>query len=136
MRLFTRSLSWHALLALACVACGAFYTLPYLAHVQAYAADDSYFYLGAIRQVGRVGLVDPHIAARPAYPLVGSLLGSASHTSPFVVTAALPITLAVALGLGGAAYAARSRSRGPGIALFAALVATSGLVARLVLGKS
>jgi hypothetical protein len=136
MRLFTRSLSWHALLAVACVAAGALYVLPYVSHLRIFPADDSYFYLGAIRDAGRIGLVDPHIAARPAYPVVGALLGSVSHTPPAIVTAALPIAMVVALGLAGAAFASRSRFSGPGTAVFAALVAGSGLAARLVLGKS
>jgi hypothetical protein len=131
-----RSLSWHALLVLACVACGAFYTLPYVSHIQALPADDSWFYVRAIRDVGRLGLVDAHIAARPAYPLIGALLSSVSGTSSLVVAAALPVTLAVSLGLAGAAFAARTWSGGPGIVLFGALVATSGLTARLVAGKS
>jgi hypothetical protein len=136
LRSFGLSLSWHALLALACLAVGAFYSIPYLSHLQALPADDSYFYVGAIRDVGQVGLVDGQVAARPGYPLVGALLSSLSDTPSMVVAAALPIALAMALGLAGAAYAARSRLRGPGIVVFAGLAALSGLAARLVAGKS
>jgi len=136
LRSFGLSLSWHVLLALACLAVGVFYSLPYLSHLQALPADDSYFYVGAIRDAGQVGLVDGQIAARPGYPLVGALVSSVSDTSSMIVAAALPITLAVSLGLAGAAYAARSRLRGPGIVVFAGVAALSGLAARLVAGKS
>jgi hypothetical protein len=113
-----------------------FYVLPYVSHLQVPAGDDATFYVGAIRDAGKLGLVDPQVAARPAYPLLGAALGSVSGTSPWLVTAGLPIALVVALGLAGAALASRWGLRGPAMAAFALLAGLSGVAARLVAGKA
>ncbi|MFL5799751.1 MAG: hypothetical protein ACJ77A_17705 [Actinomycetota bacterium] len=135
-RIGLRGASVYVLLALALAACGVFYVLPYSVHLHLPAGNDSYFYVGAIRDVARVGLVDPVVAARPAYPLMGAALSSVSGSSPWVATVGIPIALALALGLAGAALAARWALRGPAVVAFAVLATTSGVAARLVAGKS
>ena len=102
-----RSAWWFVLLLAAAGAVVVCYVLPYVSHLQIPPGDDATFYVGAIRDVGKLGLVDPQVAARPAYPLLGAMLGSISGTSPWVVTAGLPIALVVALGFAAAALASR-----------------------------
>ena len=132
----TRTALWIVLLVAAAGAVVLFYVLPYVSHLQIPPGDDATFYVGAIRDVGKLGLVDPQVAARPAYPLIGAMLGSVSGTSAWVVTAGLSIALVVALGFAGAALAARWGLRGPGVAAFGFLAALSGVAARLVAGKA
>lgn len=120
----------------ACLACALFYALPYHSRLSMPPGDDAYFYVGAIRTVARLGLASPELAARPAYPLTGALLASVSGVSVWIVVVAVPVAMAIALGLAGGALAGRWGVRGPGIALFSALVATSGVIGRLVSSKS
>jgi hypothetical protein len=127
---------WHAVLALGLAACALFYVRPFAGHFGLPPGNDAYFYIGAIRDVGHAGLVDPQVAARPAYPLLGAMLSSVSGASPWVATTGIPIALALALGLAGAALAARWGMRGPGVVAFAVLASVSGVAARLVAGKS
>jgi hypothetical protein len=130
------SVLWHALLVLGLAGCALFYVLPFQSTLHLPPGNDAYFYVGAIRDVAHQGLVDPEIAARPAYPLMGAVLSSASGATPWVATVGIPIALALALGLAGAALAARWGLRGPAMVAFAVLAATSGVAARLVAGKS
>ncbi|HEX9236078.1 MAG TPA: hypothetical protein VF972_07345, partial [Actinomycetota bacterium] len=43
-------------------------------------ADDTFFYVWALRFVGRFGLANSHLAARPAFPLIGSMMGALTHS--------------------------------------------------------
>jgi hypothetical protein len=127
---------WTAL-ALACLGVAAFYAAVYgVRRIQVPMADDSFFYVWAVRFAGKFGLADSHLAARPAFPLIGSALGTVGGASPWLVVVTLPITMAVGLGLAGAAVAARWRLRGWALGLFVALASTSAVVARLVAGKT
>ena len=125
-----------ALLA-ACAAVAAFYAAPYaVRHLQVPLADDAFFYVAALRSVARLGLADPQVASRPAFPLVGSLLGALTGASPWVIAVASPVAMALGTGLAGAAIARRwVAGGGPWVAAFAALAATSAVTARLVAGK-
>ncbi|HJP67137.1 MAG TPA: hypothetical protein VKA30_12650, partial [Actinomycetota bacterium] len=124
-------------IGVACVAIAAFYALAFgVRHIQVPVADDSFFYVWAVRFAGVAGLADSHLAARPAFPLVGSTLGAVSGASPWLVAVALPITMAVGLALVGASIATRWGLRTWGLALFVTLAAGSAVVARLVAGKT
>jgi hypothetical protein len=123
-------------LALAALAGVAFYAGAFgLRHLQAPVADDSFFYVAAVRLVARSGLATSHLLARPALPLLGATLGSLFRTSPWGVSVALPMAMASGLGLAGAALAGRWGLRGWWAGVFAALVALSAVAARLVAGK-
>jgi hypothetical protein len=120
------------------VAVGAilFYTLPLAArHLRMPAGDDALFYVVSLRSVARLGLADPQLAVRPAFPLVGSVLATVTGSNAWTMAVAAPIAFAVGTGLASAAVAARWRLRGPGLAVFAFLAAASGVVSRLVAGK-
>jgi hypothetical protein len=120
------------------VAVGAvlFYTLAYASrHLHMPAGDDALFYVVGLRRVAELGLVDPQLAVRPAFPLVGAVLATVTGSDAWTMAVAAPIAFAAGTGLASAAIAARWRLRGPGLAAFAFLAATSGVVARLVAGK-
>ncbi|HYT29424.1 MAG TPA: hypothetical protein VEN82_01485, partial [Actinomycetota bacterium] len=122
---------------LACLAVVLFYSAPFgLRGFKVPVADDTFFYVGAIRAVARLGLADPRIGARPAFPLLGAVLGSVTRSGPWVAALALPVAMAAAFGLAGAALAARWGLRGRGLALFCGLVSLSAVAARLVAGKA
>jgi hypothetical protein len=113
-----------------------FYTLPFAyRNLRMPAGDDALFYVVSLRSVARLGLTDPQIAARPGFPLMGSVLGAVTGSSPWAMAVVAPIAFAAATGLASAAVAARWRLCGPGLAAFAFLAGTSGIIARLVAGK-
>jgi hypothetical protein len=97
--------------------------------------DDAIYWVSAMRITSRFGLLGPQLAARPVFPLAGSVIGTMSGASAWVVTAAAPIAFAAGTGLAGAAVAYRWGLRGWRLALFAFLTGMSGVVARLVAGK-
>ncbi len=124
-------------ITIACVAVAAFYAAAYgVRHLQVPVADDNYFYVWAVRFAGQFGLGDPHLAARPAFPLTGSALGAVGGASPWIVSVAFPITMSIGLGLAGAAMGARWRLATWGAGLLVALTATSAVAARLMAGKT
>ena len=113
-----------------------FYTFAYASrHLHMPAGDDALFYVVGLRSVAQLGLADPQLAVRPAFPLVGSVLATVTGSSAWTMAVAAPIAFAAGTGLASAAIAARWRLRGPGLAAFAFLAATSVVVARLVAGK-
>jgi hypothetical protein len=97
--------------------------------------DDAMYWVLALRLTARLGLVGPQLAARPVFPLVGSVLGTATGASAWTMAAVAPIVFAAATGLAGAAIASRFGVRGWHLALFGFLAGVSGIVARLVAGK-
>jgi hypothetical protein len=113
-----------------------FYALAYASrHLHMPAGDDALFYVVGLRSVAQLGLVDPQLAVRPAFPLVGSVLATVTGSDAWTMAVAAPIAFAAGTGLASAAIAARWRLRGPGLGAFAFLAATSVVVARLVAGK-
>ncbi len=119
-----------------CVAVVLFYAVAYAhRHLRMPAGDDALFYVVGLRSVARLGLQDPQLAVRPAFPLAGSVLATVTGSSAWTMAAAAPIAFAAGTGLAAAAIAARWRLRGAGLAAFAFLAAVSGVVARLVAGK-
>ena len=128
--------AWIPIVA-ACLVVAAFYAAPFgIRHIRVPVADDSFFYVWAVRFAGQFGIADSHLAARPAFPLLGAVLGTVGGASPWLVTVAFPITMAIGLGMAGAAIAARWRLSGWGASLFVVLTTTSAVVARLVAGKT
>jgi hypothetical protein len=120
----------------ACLAIILFYAGAYgVRRLRVPVADDTFFYVWAVRMAGRLGLADSHLAARPAFPLVGSALGTISGASPWLVAVATPITMAAGLALAGGAAAMRwgAARKTP---MFVMLVAASAVVARLLAGKT
>jgi hypothetical protein len=125
-----------ALLAGVAVASVLFYTLAFgHRNLRMPAGDDGMFYVVSLRSVAHLGLADPQIAARPGFPLVGSILGAVTGSSPWAMAVGAPIAFAAATGFAAAAIARRWRLHGHGLAAFAFLAATSGVIARLVAGK-
>jgi hypothetical protein len=123
--------------AVACLVLAAFYAAPFgVRHIRVPVADDSFFYVWAVRFAGQFGIADSHLAARPAFPLLGSVLGTVGGASPWLVTVAFPITMAIGLALAGGAIAARWGMTGWAAALFVILTSASAVVARLVAGKT
>jgi hypothetical protein len=113
-----------------------FYTLAFgYRNLRMPAGDDGMFYVVSLRSVARLGLADPQIAARSGFPLVGSVLGAVTRSSPWATAVGAPIAFAAATGFAAAAIARRWRLQGPGLAAFAFLAGTSGVIARLVAGK-
>jgi hypothetical protein len=98
-----------------------FYTFAYASrHLHMPAGDDALFYVVGLRSVARLGLMDPQLAVRPAFPLVGSVLATVTGSDAWTMAVAAPI----AFGRhrpGLAAIAARWRPRGAGLAAFAFL---------------
>ncbi|MFN2589616.1 MAG: sulfatase, partial [Actinomycetota bacterium] len=123
-------------IAAAAVVVALFYAGPFGTRpLRVPVADDSFFYVWALRFVGSFGLADSHLAARPAFPLFGSTIGALSHASPWVIAVATPIAMAAGLALAGGAIAMRW-GVGRKAALFVVLAGTSAVVARLVAGKT
>jgi hypothetical protein len=98
--------------------------------------DDSFFYVSAIRMTGRLGLVTSHLASRPAYPLVGSIVGSAVRSSPWTTAVGLPFVMAAGTAAAGAAMAARWGVRRWPLGGFLFLASASVVLGRLVAGRS
>jgi hypothetical protein len=98
--------------------------------------DDSFFYVGAIRIAGRLGLATSHLASRPAYPVVGSIVGSVVRSSPWTTAVALPFAMAAGTAAAGAAMAARWGVRRWALGGFLFVAGASVVVGRLVAGRS
>jgi hypothetical protein len=124
-------------LVVAAVAAVAFYGLAYWIRGFRFPIGfDTYFYVGAIRAAGRYGLADSHITARPGYPLMAATMGWVLQTRPWATAVVLPFAMAAAMGLAGAALAARWGISGWTLGLIAMLTAVCGVVGRLVAGRS
>ncbi|HXY73145.1 MAG TPA: hypothetical protein VEM41_11420, partial [Actinomycetota bacterium] len=114
----------------------AFYLVAFgLRDIRMPPGDDSMYWVLVLRLTGKMGLIGPQLAARPIFPLVGSVLGTATGASAWTVAAVAPIVFAAATGLAGAAVAARWGLRGWRLGLFGFLAGVSGVLARLVAGK-
>jgi hypothetical protein len=98
--------------------------------------DDSFFYVSAIRIAGRLGLATSHLASRPAYPLVGSMVGSVVRSSPWTTAVALPFAMAAGAAAAAAAMAARWGVRRWALGGFLFLAGASVVLGRLVAGRS
>jgi len=107
-----------------------------LRHIRVPVGADAYWYIQALRVVGRYGLSIPHMLARPAYPLVGSTLGSVVGATPWTATVVVTLVMTAGLGLAGAAIIARWRLRPSWFALAGFLVGVSVTSGRLLGGKS
>ena len=120
-----------------CVAGAGFYAGAFgIRHLAVPIGDDTFFYVSAIGDAGRLGLATSHLAARPAYPLMAATLGSISGSSPWSTAVALPFAMAAGVGLAGGSLAARWGLRRWGAASFVALVTISVVLGRLVAGRS
>ena len=120
----------------AAVAGVSFFVLPIaLRPIRMPPGDDAVYWVLTLRLTARFGLLGPQLAARPAFPLVGSAMGTVTGASAWTIAVVAPIAMAAATGLAGAAVAARWGLGRWAIAAFAVLVAASGVVARLVAGK-
>jgi hypothetical protein len=132
-----RSFAPLALLVLASVLAAAFYVGAFaLRGLQAPVADDSFFYVRAVRTVTGAGLADAHLLARPAFPLLAATLGSPVGASAWTIAIGLPIAMAIGLGLAGTALAERWNVPRWTTVAFVVLVALSSPAARLVAGKN
>jgi hypothetical protein len=120
-----------------CVAGAGFYAGAFwIRHFAVPIGDDTFFYVSAIRDAGRLGLATSHLAARPAYPVMAAALGSISGSSPWSTAVALPFAMATGVGLAGGSLAARWGLRRWGAAAFVALATVSVVLGRLVAGRS
>ena len=101
-----------------CVAGAGFYAGAFwIRHFAVPIGDDTFFYVSAIGDAGRLGLATSHLAARPAYPVMAAALGSISGSSPWSTAVALPFAMATGVGLAGGSLAARWGLRRWGAAL-------------------
>jgi hypothetical protein len=107
-----------------------------LRHIRVPIGLDSYFYVQALRITSKDGLVNGHLLARPAYPLIGSVLADALRATPWTATVTLTMAMTGCLGMAGGAILARWRVRGWGLALGVFLIGASVTSARLLAGKS
>ena len=107
-----------------------------LRHIRVPVGADAYWYVQALRTVGRYGLSIPHMLARPAYPLVASTLGQVVGASSWTTTVVTTTAMTAGLGLAGGAIIARWRLRTWWLALAVFLVGASVTSARLLGGKS
>ena len=107
-----------------------------LRHIRVPVGADAYWYVQALRLVGRYGLSIPHMLARPAYPLVGSTLGGVVGATPWTATVVVTLVMTAGLGLAGGAIIARWRLRPSWFALAGFLVGVSVTAGRLLGGKS
>ena len=120
-----------------CVAGAGFYAgVFWTRHFAVPIGDDTFFYVSAIGDAGRLGLATSHLAARPAYPVMAAALGSVTGSSPWSTAVALPFAMATGVGLAGGSLAARWGLRRWGAASFVALATASVVLGRLVAGRS
>ncbi|HEX9312923.1 MAG TPA: hypothetical protein VGA30_08905 [Actinomycetota bacterium] len=120
-----------------CVAGAGFYAGAFwIRHFAVPIGDDTFFYVNAIGDAGRLGLATSHLAARPAYPVMAAALGSIAGSSPWSTAVALPFAMATGVGLAGGSLAARWGLRRWSAASFVALVTVSVVLGRLVAGRS
>jgi len=133
-------LAWLRAILPAAVAAAAtvsfFEILTGFRHIRVPVGADAYWYVQALRTVGRYGLSIPHMLARPAYPLVASTLGQVVGASSWTTTVVVTTVMTAGLGLAGGAIIARWHLRPWWLALAVFLVGTSVTSARLLGGKS
>lgn len=131
-----RGLLWPLVLAGVALVGILFYTVPFgVRGLRMPVGDDSLFYVVILQRVPHLGIADPQVAVRPAYPLLGAVLRTLTGGNSWAMSEIAPIAFAACTGLAAAAIATRWWLRGAGIAAFAFLAATSGVIARLVAGK-
>src|SRR5437667_11526693 len=124
-------------LLVGCVVGAGFYAGAFgIRHFAVPIGDDTFFYVSAIGDAGRLGLATSHLAARPAYPVMAAALGSVTGSSPWSTAVALPFAMATGVGLAGGSLASRWGVRRWGAAAFVALVTVSVVLGRLVAGRS
>lgn len=124
-------------IALAGAAVLVFYILPWATRgLRIPVADDSFYYVSAFRAAGALGLGDAHLAARPAYPLVGGVLATLTSASPWAVAVALPTAVAAGLAMAMGALVRRWGCSPWAAALVTVLAGLSVVTSRLMLGKS
>src|SRR5690348_2173039 len=131
-----RALLWPLALAGVALASILFYVVPFgVRGLHMPVGDDSLFYVVVHQRVPLLGIADPQVAARPAYPLLGAVLRVLTGANSWAMSEVAPIAFAACTGLAAAAIATRWWLRGGGVAAFAFLAATSGVISRLVAGK-
>jgi hypothetical protein len=132
-----RALLWPLALAGVALASILFYTVPFgVRGLRMPVGNDSLFYVVVLQRVPHLGIADAQVAARPAYPLLGAVLRALTGGNSWAMSEIAPIAFAACTGLAAAAIATRWWLRGAGIAAFGFLAATSGVIARLVAGKT
>src|SRR5262249_51499841 len=108
-----RALLWPPVFAAVALASILFYTLPFgVRGLQMPFGDDTLFYVVVHQRVPLLGITDPAVAARPAYPLLGAVLRVLTGGNSWAMSEIAPIAFAACAGLAAAAIATRWWLRG------------------------
>ena len=79
----------------AAVVGASFFVLPMaVRHIRMPPGDDAIYWVLTLRLTARFGLVGPQLAARPAFPLVGSVMGTVTGASAWTIAVVAPIAMA------------------------------------------